>query len=158
MYSTHFLWALCLSATTSAYVIDTTSCNLVAQAFLAEKLTCAFDMATNVVTELRGPIRQEVQTLMDHLWAPTFYPTPQEAILCTQCLGLDEVQFCQANYTVLKVASVELVRETRRAQTTSSTELMAAIFSFLEVFRAWRIRRQTFVDPQVRPEPLQATW
>ncbi|OBT84547.1 hypothetical protein VE02_06807 [Pseudogymnoascus sp. 03VT05] len=86
MYSTHFLSALCLSATTTAYVIDTTSCNLVAQAFLAEKLTCAFDMATNVVTELRGPVRQEVQTLMDHLWAPTadpsFYPTPQEAILC----------------------------------------------------------------------------
>lgn len=97
MYSTHFLSALCLSATTTAYVIDTTSCNLVARAFLAEKLTCAFDMATNVVTELRGPIRQEVQTLMDHLWAPTadpsFYPTPQEAILCKLCLDHDEVQF-----------------------------------------------------------------
>lgn len=96
-YSTHVLSALCLSATTTAYVIDTTSCNLVAQAFLAEKLTCAFDMATNVVTELRGPIRQEVQTLMDYLWAPTadpsFYPTPQEAILCELCLGHDEIQF-----------------------------------------------------------------
>ncbi|KAL2069757.1 hypothetical protein VTL71DRAFT_14436 [Oculimacula yallundae] len=84
---THFLSALCLSATTTAYVIDTDSCNTVAQEFLAEKLTCAFDMATKVVTELRKPsIGREVQTLMDHLWVPTAnpadYPTPQEAILC----------------------------------------------------------------------------
>lgn len=90
MYSTQFLAALFLSATTTAYVIDTASCNLVARAFLAEKLTCAFDMAANAVSAVSGPMQQEVQNLMDHLWSPTgdptFYPTPQDAIRCTFCL------------------------------------------------------------------------
>lgn len=137
MRSTYFVTALYMSATTTAYVVDTTSCSLVARTFIADKLACAFDMASNAASELRGPIRQEVQNLMDHLWSPTIntasYPTAQEAILCTQYL-IHRVQFWHANHIMFKVDSQVPVRKANFAQTTSSTKAMMATVSLLVAF------------------------